>query len=111
MTNGSTFEPNMTPNTPPINVALNAYNIYLEAIIIFTILLKLVMLPFSIKQQKTMKKSAKLQAEVKVLQEKYSNDPVRLNQEMMDLYKNENMSPFSGCLSSILQMIIIISFQ
>ncbi len=79
------------------------------AIIIFTILLKLVMLPMSIKQQKTMKKTTKIQAQVKVLQEKYSNDPVRLNQEMMDLYKTENMSPFSGCLSSILQMIIIIS--
>ena len=92
-----------------LNFIYNFVGNYGLAIIIFTILLKLVMLPFSIKQQKTMKKSAKLQAEVKVLQEKYSNDPVRLNQEMMDLYKNENMSPFSGCLSSILQMIIIIS--
>lgn len=79
------------------------------ALIIFTILLKLAMLPMSIKQQKTLKKNAKIQAEVKVLQDKYSNDPVRLNQEMMDLYKSENMSPFSGCLGSILQMIIILS--
>lgn len=79
------------------------------AIIIFTVLLKLVMLPMSIKQQKTMKKTTKIQAEVKVLQEKYQNDPVRLNQEMMDLYKTENMSPFSGCLTSIVQMIIILS--
>lgn len=92
-----------------LNFIYNFVGNYGLAIIIFTILLKLVMLPFSIKQQKTMKKSTKLQAEVKILQEKYSNDPVRLNQEMMDLYKNENMSPFSGCLSSILQMIIIIS--
>lgn len=79
------------------------------ALIIFTVALKLAMLPMSIKQQKTMKKSTKIQAQVKILQEKYNNDPVRLNQEMMDLYKNENMSPFSGCLSSILQMIIILS--
>lgn len=92
-----------------LNFIYNFVGNYGLAIIIFTILLKLVMLPFSIKQQKTMKKSTKLQAEVKVLQEKYSNDPVRLNQEMMDLYKNENMSPFSGCLSSILQMIVILS--
>lgn len=92
-----------------LNFIYNFVGNYGLAIIIFTILLKLVMLPMSIKQQKTMKKTTKIQAQVKVLQEKYSNDPVRLNQEMMDLYKTEKMSPFSGCLSSILQMIIIIS--
>lgn len=79
------------------------------AIIIFTILLKVLMLPISINQQKTMKKSAKLQVKVKEIQEKYSNDQVRQSQELMDLYKRENMSPFSGCLSSIFQFIIIIS--
>ena len=45
------------------------------AIILFTILLKLIMLPMSIKQQKTMKKSAKIQKETKEIQEKYKNDP------------------------------------
>ena len=79
------------------------------AIIIFSILIKLIMIPISIKQQRTLKKSAKVQAKVKDLQEKYSNDPVRLNQEMMDVYKQENMSPFSGCLSSLVQFIIILS--
>ena len=92
-----------------LNFIYNFVGNYGWAIIIFTVLLKLLMLPMSIKQQKTMKKTAKIQAEVKVLQDKYQNDPVRLNQEMMDLYKEENMSPFSGCLSSILQMIVIIS--
>ena len=67
------------------------------------------MLPISIKQQKTMKKSAKIQGQVKKIQEKYKNDPTRMNQEVMDLYKKENMSPFSGCLSSILQIILVIS--
>ncbi len=84
-------------------------NNYGVAIIIFTVVLKLIMLPISIKQQKTMKKSAKLQVKVKEIQEKYSNDQVRQSQEMMDLYKKENMSPFSGCLSSIIQFIIILS--
>ena len=92
-----------------LNFIYNLVQNYGIAIIIFTILLKLCMLPMSIKQQKTLKKSAKVQEELKILQDKYANDPVRLNQEMMDLYKKENMSPFSGCLSSILQMIIIIS--
>lgn len=79
------------------------------AIILFTIFLKLIMMPISIKQQKTMKKSAKIQGKVKEIQEKYKNDPTRMNQEVMDLYKKENMSPFSGCLSSILQIILVIS--
>ena len=79
------------------------------AIILFTILLKLVMLPISLKQQKTMKKSAKIQGQVREIQDKYKNDPTRMNQEVMDLYKRENMSPFSGCLSSILQIILVIS--
>ena len=79
------------------------------AIILFTILIKLIMLPLSIKQQRTMKKSAKLQEQIKVLQFKYKNDPEKLNREMMDLYKKENMSPFSGCLSSIVQFILLIS--
>ena len=79
------------------------------AIILFSVLLKIILLPFSIKQQKTMKKSAKLQVKVKEIQEKYSNDQVRQSQEMMDLYKKENMSPFSGCLTSIIQIIIVIS--
>lgn len=79
------------------------------AIIIFTIILKLVLLPMSIKQQKTMKKTAKLQQKVREIQDKYSNDPTRMNQEVMDLYKRENMNPFSGCLSSIFQFIVILS--
>ena len=79
------------------------------AIILFTILLRLILLPMSIKQQKTMKKTAKIQGKMKELQDKYSNDPVRLNQEVMNLYAEEKMNPFSGCLSSILQIIVVIA--
>lgn len=79
------------------------------AIILFTILIKLLMIPMSIKQQRTMKKSAKLQEKLKVLQFKYKNDQEKLNKEMMYLYKQEKMSPFSGCLSGILQIILLLS--
>ena len=82
---------------------------YGVAIIIFTVILKLLMLPISVKQQKTMKKSAKMQVKMREIQEKYANDQVRQSQELMDLYKMEKMSPFSGCLSSILQMIIVLA--
>lgn len=80
---------------------------YGVSIILFSILLKLILLPLSIKQQKTMKKTAKIQVKVKELQEKYKNDQMKMNQEMMDLYKKENMSPFSGCLTSIIQIILL----
>jgi len=79
------------------------------AIIIFSVLLKLILLPLSIKQQKTMKKTAKIQEKVKEIQEKYKNDQMKMNQEMMDLYKKENMNPFSGCLGSILQIFILLA--
>lgn len=79
------------------------------AIIIFSVLLKLVLLPFTIKQQKNIKKSAKISEETNKLQVKYKNDPEKLNREIMDLYKREKASPFSGCLSSILQLVIFVS--
>ncbi len=92
-----------------LNFIYNIVNNYGVAIILFTILLKLIMLPITINQQKTMKKSAKVQEKVKDIQAKYKNDQARMNQELVDLYKRENMSPFSGCLSSIIQIILIIS--
>ena len=79
------------------------------AIILFSIIIKVIMLPISIKQQKTMKKSAKLQIKMKEIQDKYSNNPEKMNQEIMDLYKKEKMSPFSGCLSGIIQIILLLS--
>jgi len=87
----------------------NIINNYGFAIILFTIIIKLVLLPLSIKQQRTMKKTAKLQEQMKVIQFKYKNNPEKMNQEMMDLYKKENMSPFSGCLTGIIQIILLLS--
>lgn len=79
------------------------------AIILFSILVKVVMLPISYKQQKTMKKSQELNNQMKQIQFKYKNDPEKLNQEILSLYKREKMSPFSGCLSGIVQIILLFS--
>ena len=84
-------------------------NNYGLAIIFFTIIIKILFIPFSVKQQKTMKKSAKLQEKMKILQFKYKNDPEKLNQEVMELYKTEKMNPFSGCLTAIIQIILLFS--
>lgn len=79
------------------------------AIILFSVLIKIIMLPISINQQKTMKKSQKINDEMKQIQFKYKNDPEKLNQEVMALYKREKLSPFSGCFSAIIQIILLFS--
>ena len=90
-----------------LNIIYNFVQNYGLAIILFSILIKLLMLPISIKQQKTLKKSTKIQKKMKEIQFKYKNDPEKLNQATLELYKSENMSPFSGCLSAIVQIILL----
>ena len=92
-----------------LEILYNLVNNYGVAIILFTVVIKLILLPLSIKQQKTLKKSAKIQEKMKVIQFKYKNDPEKMNQELMALYKNEKMSPFSGCLTAIIQIILLLS--
>ena len=92
-----------------LNIIYEIVKNYGLAIILFSILLKLLLLPLTIKQQKTLKKSQKVQVKLKEIQDKYSNNPEKLNQEIMDLYRREKMSPFSGCLSSILQIILLLA--
>lgn len=92
-----------------LNFLYTMFNNYGIAIIVFSVILRLILLPITVSQQKTMKKSAKVQEKLKDLQKRYKNNPEKLNQETMDLYKREKMNPLSGCLSSILQFLIIIS--
>ncbi len=79
------------------------------AIIIFSVLVKILMIPISVEQQKTLKKNEKIQKEMKILQVKHKGNQEKLNQEMMELYKREKINPFGGCLNVILQMVLIIS--
>ena len=79
------------------------------AIIIFSVIIKIVLLPLSIKQQKTLKKSSKMQEEMKKIQEKYKGNQEKINQETLDLYKREKKSPFSECFSEIIQLILILA--
>ena len=92
-----------------LNWLYSLVNNYGIAIIIFSVILRIILIPITIKQQTTMKKTSKLQEKMAEIQKKYKNNPEKLNQETIALYKNEKMSPFSGCLSSILQIIIILS--
>ncbi len=92
-----------------LNFFYEILNNYGLAILIFSVLLRLILIPMTIKQQESMKKSAKVQEKMKDIQAKYKNNPEKLNQETINLYKTEKMSPFSGCLTGILQIIIILS--
>lgn len=92
-----------------LNALYTVFNNYGIAIIVFSVILRVILIPITIKQQKSLKKSAELQEEMKEIQRKYKNNPEKLNQETIDLYKREKLSPFAGCFSSIIQIVIILS--
>lgn len=80
---------------------------YGVAIILFTIIIKLLLLPLGIKSQKSMAKQQKLAPQLAELQKKYANDKEKLNKEMLELYQANGVSPASGCLPMLLQLPII----
>lgn len=80
---------------------------YGVAIIIFTILIRIVLLPFYMKQMSTMKKMKEIQPLVEELKKKYAKDPQKLNMETMKLYQEKKVNPFGGCLPMLLPLIIL----
>jgi YidC/Oxa1 family membrane protein insertase len=74
------------------------------AIIILTVLIKILTFPLVVKSMKGMRKMAEVQPKMKALQEKYKDDKVALNQEMMQLMKLSGYNPMSGCFPMLLQM-------
>ena len=78
------------------------------AIIVLTLLVRLLMHPLTAKQMASMQKMQKLQPQLKVLQEKYADDKDKLNAETMALYKDNKVNPASGCLPLIIQLPIFI---
>ena len=74
------------------------------AIILVTILIKLLFWPIAQKGLKSMKNMQKIQPKMAKLKEKYKNDKERLNQEMMGLYKTYKVNPLGGCLPMVLQI-------
>ncbi len=78
------------------------------AMVVFTVFIRLVLLPFDFKSRVSMRKMSKLQPKVAELQKKYGKDPQKLNQKTSELYKKERVSPFSGCVPMLLSYPIII---
>lgn len=81
---------------------------YGVAVILFTVLIKLILLPLGLKQQKSMTKMQKIQPKLKEIQDKYQYDQTKASQEMMKLYKEYGVSPTGGCLPLLIQFPIII---
>ena len=78
------------------------------SIIFFTIIIRLVIFPFSIKQQKRMANTARLQKKQKEIKEKYANNRQKQNEEMQKLYQQEGISPTGGCLTSLIPMFVML---
>ena len=78
------------------------------AIVLLTIAVRVVLYPLNQKQMTSMQQMQKIQPRLKVLQEKYSNDKEKLNQETMRLYKENKVNPAAGCLPLVVQLPILI---
>ena len=82
---------------------------YGVALILFTLVVKLVMLPFQLKSKKSMLRMGRMSGKVKDIQTRYANNKERQQQEMADLYAREGVNPMSGCLWSFLPLPILIA--
>lgn len=80
------------------------------AIIITTILFKLLLLPLNLHQAKSSKKMAEIQPLMKEVQNKYKSDPQTMNVKLQELYKEHNYNPAGGCLPLLVQFPIIFAF-
>jgi len=77
---------------------------YAFALLLITIILKVVTTPVSKKQYKSMKEMQRIQPLLKDLQEKYKDDKAALGQKTMDLYKEHGVNPFASCLPLLIQL-------
>lgn len=99
---------------PLYNILIFLYNNFAFydfgiAIIIITLLLKVVLMPLSKKQIESQKKMQELQPKIKELQNKYKDNKEKQSQELMKFYKENKTNPFGGCLPMIAQLIFLIA--
>src|SRR5918997_2033916 len=78
------------------------------AIILLTLAVRLLLLPLSIKQTKSMREMQAIQPEIKRLQAKHKGDRQKMNEELMALYKEHGVNPFGGCLPLLMQFPVLI---
>lgn len=86
-----------------------AFNDFGIAIILLTLIVRLVLSPLSIKTVKSQKALAELQPKIKEVQERYKSEPQKQAQKVMELYRENKVNPFSGCLPLLIQLPILIA--
>ena len=77
------------------------------AIIILTLVVRLIFFPLSIKTIRSQREMSRIQPQLKEIQEKYKHDKSRQTQEIMSLYKNTGVNPLSGCLPLLIQIPVL----
>ncbi|HEX3025976.1 MAG TPA: YidC/Oxa1 family membrane protein insertase, partial [Clostridia bacterium] len=77
------------------------------AIILFTISLKIITFPFSVKSQKSMAMNSRMMLKQQELQKKYGNDKAKYQEELQKLYEKEGINPASGCLTNFVPLIVM----
>lgn len=82
---------------------------YGVALILFSLITKLILTPFNAKSKKSMMKTSRLGPKLKELEKKYGDDKLKYQQEVSNLYKKENVSPTGGCLWSLLPLILLMA--
>ena len=87
----------------------HVFNNYGVALILFSLLTKLILLPFTAKSKKSMMKTSRLGPKLKELEARCGDDKLRYQQEMQALYKEEGVSPMSGCLWSLLPLVLLMA--
>lgn len=92
-----------------LNLFVNFVGNYGVAIILTTILVKLLTLPLTIKQEKSMLKMKQLQPKLDEIKKQCGDDKVKYNEMTTKLYKDENINPLSGCLPLIIQLPIFVA--
>lgn len=78
------------------------------SIIVFTVIVKLCMIPLTLKQKKSMNDLQGIQPQIKAIQEKYKNDQEKISSKTLELFKNKKVNPYAGCLHLLIQLPIII---
>ena len=92
-----------------LRIFYNLTSSYGLALILFTLIVKLVLLPFQLKSKKSMIRMNQFQPKMREIQEKYANNQQKMNEELQLLYAQEGINPMSGCLWSLLPFPIIIA--
>ena len=97
----------ITPLRFVIDFIYGFANSYALAIILFTLLIKLVLLPLDLKQRSSMRRMQEMQPKLDAINKKYEKDPEKKSAKTMELYKKEKINPLGGCLPMLIQMPIL----